>query len=397
MNLTDDHLRDALRVTADEIDTVRPLALPVPDDHPGRRFAGGRLRDSRWLPAVAAAAAVIAIAATAVAIGSGGHAQTSGLNSANPATVPYRGELPPYYVAIMTAPQGGLVTTLRVTRTGKVLATVQPPAGYSFIDAAPGSDDRTFLLEAGQHGQRLGLYVLRFRPSSRGTSLTRLPIPMPRLASGLAMSPGGTEIALATGTNTGQYPSKLQIFTLSGKLVRHWQDPGTICLLGANGSPCLSWPDSGYLEFSWTNGGTNVAQEGIWQIRASAASGSLLRASRFVMPFRAGDTDDFVLSGDGARIAVGFQLHSGPRTFYCAFEEFSAATGQRIGRFSSRHADVDGGGTVLWSDRTGRAVLMWAQVPSGSENPRAVLGILTTQGQLSVLPTPAGSWAGFAF
>ncbi len=224
--IAEDDVRAALRVLADDApDPSAVLSALPPATQPGlgtrRARHDGRL--SRVVAPVAAAAAVIAVVATSIAIGTGGHRGVV----VTPAAPVHGSGLPPYYVVITQPPgRSGLVTTVRDTRTGASLATVRPPRGYWFIGAGPGADNDSFLLEANQHSEHPGLYLLRFNPADRDTSLTRLPIAVTLDAHELAMSPSGTEVAVASGTNTGRIPSKLQIYTLSGRLIRQWQSPG---------------------------------------------------------------------------------------------------------------------------------------------------------------------------
>ncbi len=397
MNLTEDDLRAVLREAGDEIaaDRLRPLDLQSQQSRLATRGRAARWRRGRWLPGLAAAAAVtaVAIAATIIAAGTGGHRGGSSTPSAvTPSVEAHAGGVPPYYVAIMSG-QSGLVTTVRDTKSGAVLATVPPPRGYWFVTAAPGATGDSFVLEANQHGGPSGLYLLQFNPADRTTSLARLPIPASLSTEGFAISPSGTELAVASVTNAGER-SSLQIYTLSGKLVRQWQSPGSICL--SAGLPCLSWSSSGYLAFAWSNNGTNVAEEGIRLIPQTASGASLLDASRLVIPLTTVSYADFVLSGDGARIEAGVLVHPRHGTFYSVFEEFSAITGKLIARYWPARPGVVGTGTAYGSNWTGSQLLVRAQFPQTSRNPRWLFGILT-QGRFTPLPTPAGSWVSFAF
>ncbi len=400
MNLTDEQLRAALTQAGDEIeaDRLRPLDLRL-GRTPQRTAPNwtGRWRRSRWLQGLAAAAAVtaVAVAATAIATGPASHRRDGGAPSpVSPSAQAHAGGVPPYYVAMLASSTSlSLTTTVRDTRTGAVLATPTPPKGFWFIDAWPGPNSDSFVLEANEHSGPPGLYLLRFNPAGRSTSLTRLRIPATIYTRGLAVSPSGAELAVASGTNTGKVPSKLQIYTLSGRLVRQWQSPGTICL---GWIPCPSWSSSGYLAFGWSNNGTNVAQEGVRLIPQTAAGASLLGASRVVLPLKTVIGSGIVLSGNGARIASGVLFYPRPRTFDSALEVFSAITGKLIGRYWTSRPDVIGTGTVFWSNWTGTELLARAQFPQNSRNPQWLLGILA-QGRFSPLPTPAGSWAAFAF
>ncbi len=380
MNLTEDQLRAVLTEAGDEIgpDRLRPLDLQVQRaSRLGARDRTVRWRRSRWVQGLAAAAAVaaIAVAATAIATGPASHRGDGRAPSAvSPSATAHARGLPPYYVVIASKS----ITTVRDTRTGAVLATVHPPGGDQFSMAAPGAGSDSFLLvTANQIYDATGVYLLRFSPADRTTSLTRVPIPLTIYARTIAMSPAGTEVAVVSlfADKAGELVSRLQIYALSGRLIRQWQDQG---ILGAHG---WSWAVSGYLAFSWDNDNNSIGGDGIRLIPAAAASGSVLRASRLVVPFSATDLGSFLLSGNGARIAADVV----PGLFG-AFEEFSTTTGKLTGRY------WPGLGTVYWSNRTGSTLIV--SVPS--RNPRFPLGILT-RGRFTPLPSPAEPWLVLAF
>ncbi len=388
---TEDDIREAFR----ELARSAPDADSILADRSGRpdaRASRGSRRGHRLLAPIAASAAVVAVIAASIAIGTGGHRGSV----VAPGPAGHGAALPPYYVEIMQPPgKSRLVATVRDTRTGAVLATVRPPRGYWFIRVAPGADSDSFLLEANQHSEHPGLYLLRFNPADRRTSLTRLPIAVTLDTDELAMAPSGTEVAVASSSAR---MSKLQIYTRSGRLIRQWQDPGTFSLIPG---PCLSWA-AGYLAFSWDNNGTNVAAEGIRLIRATAASGSLIGTSRLVLPFKTVQIASFVLSGDGTTIASDVSLRHPrrpgspvPGTLYEVFDEFSVATGKLTGQFwpSPQFFII---GTVYWSNWTGSTLIVTAPVPRTARHPRWPFGILTG-GKFAPLPTPAGPWFAVAF
>jgi hypothetical protein len=278
-----------------------------------------------------------------------------------------------------------ITTTIRDTMTGAVLATVHSPKGYEFTDAVPGAGDDSFLLLAdNQHRDPAAIYLLRFNPAIRSTTVTRLPIPVTRYAQEIVMSPTGTEVAMVSGFDGVQSAKtswRLQLYALSGKMIRQWQGPGIICVDGAGDSlPCLSWAASGYLAFLWTNDGTNSAADGIRLIRATAASGSLLRASRLVVRIGFLDVGNLLLSGDGATIIAAVTLGH-----FSAFEEFSTATGKLTGRYWVTSGLY--GGVVYWSSRTGSTLMVAAPYPRTSGNPQFPLGVLT-RGRFTLLPSP---------
>jgi hypothetical protein len=387
---TENDIRAALCVLAEDAPEASAVLSALPDATSpggGMRRTGPRGRLARLIAPVAAAIAVIAIAAIAVAIGTGGHpARPYRPGPVASSTEAHDGAVPPYYVYIWAPPSSSsLVTTrfvaaVRDTRTGAVLTIVPPPAGYWFVDAAPGATIDTFLLVASQHSGPSELYLLRFHPSDRATTLTRLPILVPQATDGLAMSPSGTEVAVARDATWTS--SELQIYTLSGRLIRQWHGPGTICEASP---PCLSWAASGYLAFGWSNNGANLAVTGLRLIPAAAASGNLLDASRLVVPFKTLAYSGFVLSGDGATIATEVQLRPAPGKIYNSYEEFSTATGKLTGRYwqsSTIYA-----ATVYWSSWTGSKLIVTAPFPRTTASTRWPLGILTG-GRFTPLPTP---------
>jgi hypothetical protein len=432
MKCTEDQFRSILREEAADItaESVPPLSRPDRDLIGLSRgpASSGSPRGRRWLVPLGAAAAVTAIVAAATAIATGTHGHLGGAPSAESHVIGG----PPYYVLIQvtfgkpgkertipiattTSPTGTstsptvtftgpignttsaipptirirntisqITTTIRDTMTGAVLATVHPPRGYSFANAAPGANDDSFLLLAdNQHGDPAAIYLLRFNPAARSTTLTRLAIPVTRDTQEFAMSPTGTEVAVVSGTDgpqTAKTSWRLQVYALSGRMIRQWRGPGVICADAAgNSMPCLSWAASGYLAFLWTNNGTNGAADGIRLIRAAAPSGSLLRASRLVVRINVLDVGNLLLSGNGATIIAAVTLGH-----FSAFEEFSTATGELTGRYWVTSGLY--GGAVYWSSRTGSTLMVAAPYPRTSGNPQFPLGVLT-RGRFTPLPS----------
>jgi hypothetical protein len=401
---TEDDIREAFRELARGAPDVDSILAGLPERQ-GGRAKGGRRRARRLLAPVAASVAVVAVIAASIAIASGrdlGGGVTRSILAPG-AEAPGRG-VPSYYVAIMQTSNQRAVTTVRDTRSGAVLATVNPPSGYQFGYAEPGPDGDSFLLTA----QRVlrppalnepeSFYVLRFNPAALSTKLVRLPIPAIASISGFTISPGGTEVAVAIADPQG---SQIKIYALSGQLIRQWQDPGYVCYSGY-AVPCPSWGPSGYLAFTWANGSpgaqglgrsakwiTGPSANGIRVIRATAASGSLVYTSHLVVPFPDNSCISFILSGDGKTIAASVQLAvRRGRTWYpyVAFEEFSAATGKVTGRYwQTRKLAVE---EVYWASHTGSALIVMAPLPRTSQKP-ASFGILAG-GRITRLPIPSG-------
>jgi hypothetical protein len=401
---TEDDIRVALRKlarTAPDVDSIL-AGLPA---RPEGRASGGRRRRRRLLAPVAAGAAVVAVIAASLVITAAGH--TGGGVTRSSASG--RG-VPTYYVAIMAPHDHGIVTTVRDTRSGAVLATVNPPEGYHFSEAAAGPNSDSFVLAAQKWSPPPSdperLYMLRFNPVTLSTTLMMLPIPAIPYPDGLTVSPDGTELAVASA---GPNESELRIYSLSGRLVRHWQDPGWICPASGTGAPCPTWAASGYLAFGWANNlatlyiGRSTTEpvtgpdaNGARLIRATAASGSLVGASQLVVPAKTASYLNFVLSGNGKVIASAVVLRYRWGGFYDVYEEFSAATGKPVGQHFKSNAGALGG--VFWSNQTGGTLIV--HVSPSTRLAKSItlwpLGILA-RGRFTPLPTPAGPWIAFAF
>ncbi len=406
---TEDDIRAAFRELARNAPDVDSILASLPERPEGR--AGGSSRRARRLLApIAASAAVMAVIVASLAITAGHRGGGVTRRSVPPdADAPGRG-VPTYYVAIVQPVNQGVVTTVRDTRSGAALATVHPPEGYQFSDAAADPDDDSFVLAAQQERPPASdperLYLLRFNPATLSTTLIRLPIPAIPYPDGLTISPGGTELAVASA---GPNEQQLTIYSLTGRLIRQWQDPGGICPTGGTDAPCPSWAASGYLAFDWVNynattypGRSTTAPvtgpdaNGVRLIRATTASGSLVGASKLVVPFKSADYLNFVLSGNGKTIAGDVQLGQGLKAISDVYEEFSAATGKRTGQYWQTRIDALGG--VFWSSRTGSTLIIRVPPLNALREPLTTwpLGILTGN-RFTPLPTPAGPWIAFAF
>jgi hypothetical protein len=383
---TEDDIRAAYRTAAARASDAGTVLTAVRERQESRTSPRRGWRAPRLMAPLAAAAAVAAVAAISVAIGTGGH---RGTNVA-PSPVGHSNNLPPYYVAITSPPgQSGLVTTIRNTRSGATLATVHPPRGFWFVNAGAAASGDSFVLAANSHHSGLRFYVLRFNPVTRGTRLTKLPIPRTNVVDGLAVSPDGTEVAMTALDRT---ESQLRIYSVSGRLIRQWQDPGGICLTA--GQPCLSWAASGYLAFSWSSMTKDRRVNGIRLIRATAPSGTLVGPSRLVVPSKTAQVASFVLSGNGNTIAAAVALTDRHGVFATNFEEFSAVTGKLTRQFWLTPGTF--AGTMYWSNWTGSKLIAVAAFPRTSRTPRWPFGLFTA-GRFAPLPTPAGQPFAFAF
>ncbi len=263
MTTAEDRARAAMRAIADTVNDAPPLRLeaakdvtPAPDgarlgSHrrgaawpggaprpggaarpggPSRPGGRGGERRRRWslLAPIAAAVTIVAVAVTLVIIrdipNGGVAAPSPSTTFAGPTDTPKNIPVgvPEYYVAWMQADTPYLV--VGNTFTGQTIATVRAPAGV-FLEAVYGTaaDDRTFVVTGQRlHGADAGTvwYLLRIAPGSAAPArLTPLPIPVRQDPAGAALSPDGTELAVALPGS----PAALRVYSVAtGALLREW-------------------------------------------------------------------------------------------------------------------------------------------------------------------------------
>jgi hypothetical protein len=419
MNTLEERVRAATRAAGDTVppDSVPPLRLPPGD--PTRSRWGARPSASGWarrLAPLGAALAVIAIAVAMVTLGqavqhpaaSGPLPSAPGAMTAGPSAASYvaAGLVPPYYVSIESR---GILNrrpsyaVVRSTATGSALGTILPSAAGGTITGASGAaDDRTFVLaeqpwaspqsRADQQHEPCTFYVFRLGASGQPGPLTRLPMSLPSgaLMIGFALSPDGSQLAIAVQPNNVKTNSlqEIRVYSLRTDAVRTWSAGGFI--EAGFGNPSVSWTaDERTLAFDWSN--ENGAQLGLYLLNLRAGGTNLLAASREAvslwppsagMPaarFGAGPQptcqEDSVITPDGTTIVCGAitmikssvaPTGSGgagpgalPRGAKTEFLEYSTVTGlvtRILGRwtFGSIGAlSVD----VLWSDESGSVLI----------------------------------------
>jgi hypothetical protein len=262
VNDTKDRLSAAGRAVAVTVppDSVPPLRLPAP------AAPGADLRDLRrrrpvgqrpgWLAPLAAAAAVVAVIALSVAVARGQSSRAPAGTAAGPLGTP------PYYVALTTAAgpaSAGAAAVVRRTATGQEVAQVAAPGrGDRFTMVAAAPDDRTFVLGSQPADADLpasarptaptAFYLLRFDPARRQARLRQLPVPpATEPVSGLALSPDGTKLAVAT-TPPGQM--KITVSTLATSTSRTWTGPWSRHV-PAPAFNSLYWTNPGKVTFGW--------------------------------------------------------------------------------------------------------------------------------------------------
>lgn len=442
----EDRLRIVLSDTAREIqsESVRPLDLTIPPDRAILRRAH---RGGRTLTALSAAAAVTAVVVASAVLTAGPHVRhpvastpsRSHGRSTQPGSQPQ--SLPPYFLELTGTGtpfyDNPLRAAIRATASGDTLAVISPPAPdgtFSAVTAA--ADDRTFVLAAqpwqthdtsmavGLNAGPLTFYLLRFSPGDTHPTLTRLPIPAiqaseetagpaPVQFAGLALSPDGTQLAVATNVGTGT--QRISIYSVATGAARTWTAHVTNGVLGGNGPgaqnmvdpQALSWTaDGGTLAYGDLSGGPLAVE----LLNVAGTSGSLLLDSRLVVPQPANHGNcigDTMITPDGGTLVCPVSWPPGvvqggstgvgavqAGGITVGFAEFSARTGAllRVLDRQSNPSSSPFSQQVLWSSPTGSELIVESALPY--LNRVAVL----TPGQLALLPPgdqpaiPAAVW-----
>ena len=304
MTATQERAEAAMRAIGDTVTGAPPLRLP-PQPLPAPAAVARSLRFIRpagqvrgghawrpWLVPAAAAAAVVALAVSLVLVRSVPKQSATPSGTSTSATLGTGGSagVPPYYVTLPAfgwyayAPATQHVTgaglVIGETASGKRLAAVPPPHGMTFNVVTGAADDRTFVVGATSYSpaeKTVGTiwsetwYLLRISPgTTHVTQLTRLSVPAIQDVTGVALSPDGTELAVANqqypATPSGSVPADLTVWSVAaGKVLRHWWEPaGHIAAAApaAGSSPrpddtngmatALRWtPDGKQLGFAW--------------------------------------------------------------------------------------------------------------------------------------------------
>jgi hypothetical protein len=424
MTALDDKIRMAIHRTAAEVpeDHSPPLVLPL-----GTRRRFGTLRRGRperwpaWLTPLAAAAALIAVVAGTFIVtreiagthvsAPQGHGPVGGWAGKATGGV----GLPAYYVylgPVRPGNAGGPLpdATIASTLTGQGIAKVASPrpyVGFDFVAAAGNSS--TFVLAAQQQfrsGGRRGragqapekFFLLHVWPAGHAR-LTPLSLPVrayPGVLAGIALSPDGSQLALASeGSPPWSHGSVLQVVNLANRTARTWTWPN-------NGT---EWEaDSSLANFAWMNDQTIVFQMPVgtrpagWpelsrsvletRVLDTAAPGSNLAATTRV-PGRAslGGGDVGMTVAAGASLIMEFDRARHIPALR-GIEEVSTATGKTVRTLGSGTAIE-----AFWSNATGTKLIVLEENQAGQRE----LGIVTAQGTFTRLPAPSAVTADWQY
>jgi hypothetical protein len=393
---TEEDIRAAYESVARQAPDAAPVLAAVRDHanaasrpraRRGRQLLALRDSRSRWrlLAPVTAAAAVIAVVGSLIAVGSiGGPASRSGAAAAN---APGPDGAPRYYLVLTQRREGQPLSEfrahalLRDTASGALLARVAPPAGFNSIAAVAGAaNDRTFVLAVQRKLAPGGrppttFFRAQFDPERRAVTLTRLPIPVMRgnePIDGLALSPDGTMLAVATRVPREELREQISVYSMATGAVRVWQQRSPSLIR------TLSFDRAGQLAYIMQSG-----QIGIWLLDTATPGGGLIADSRLAvgLPNDVAFFDGVVLlTGDG-RTAVGAEIRESHASLRTEIAEYSTATGRQTRSLLPAHDGLD---QVAWTNPSGTTLIVVGPGKRGF-----VLGVLSGK-RLTPIPDPSG-------
>jgi hypothetical protein len=275
-----DETAAALRDLASTVTDAPPIRLKAPATSRARaaRRARGARRWSWGAPALAAVTiAAVAIALVLVRNIPNGRVPSPApsATSATPVNPTLVAGVPEYYVAWMQADRPYLM--VGNTLDGGSEGIIPSPKGI-YLNGVYGAaaDDRTFIV-TGTRVPAPGTtvwYLLRLRQGQSPMTMATLPIPVPQDPAGVALSPDGTQVAVAVNGS----PATLRVYSVAtGALQHSWTAPsGKFAALKTTSN---SWQFT-QLVLRWTTDGRQVAfawnAKQILSIGTTAPDGSLL-------------------------------------------------------------------------------------------------------------------------
>jgi hypothetical protein len=329
--------------------------------------------------------------------------------------------LPEYFVSPCD-PQDSPWLVVGSTLTGAPLAAVALPRGWAPAYGSVSGGDLAFLIGAvAGDGSAVASpqrwYLLRITPGQRVTAtLTRVPVTIPGTATGVALSPDGTDIAIATlspasrtpaaGASRGPRPGIALYSVATGDLLSQWQAAsGEIVAVPGDQhasddrAVTLRWTADGHwLAFTWN--GTSIRLLNA----AGTSGGDLIADSTAIMPihFPARSTGgDAPLRCD---LSQGWAVATGGRWVTCAVAG---------GSWARRQPNQDGNcpyglptaalGIARFAAPGGRLdhVLYAVSAPCDTSNFIIRLAWATPDGNTAVgqavLPAPSGPLDTFGF
>jgi hypothetical protein len=381
--MLDDELRERLA------EWVRPVTTwPIPDIGVLRRRA--RRRGMHRAAAAAVVTAVVAAAAIGVVVslpGTRGGGPPAGGGSPVPGSPPSWSAAPgtwnhgawqpagpelgadasPADAPYIVLPWGRGGLQVRNVFTGTHLALVQPLAGQYLGGVAGAGDDRTFVVMAETGGQThdgigpptgataVAFDELRLRADGQPQSL-KLLFTIPETGSlNFAISQDASMLAYTTD-------SGFETVSLAAGTGRSWSASHA----GGVGAYSLSWAGDRTLGFEW-GPAENAHPAGIGiRVLDVTAPGTLLRASRLIVPYRRycgtpggwGCLGDPVLTPDGSKVMVPKGVLKGS-VYTDSVVEYSTRTGQALANVAPPVSSPFPGTLCvpIWTDPSGEQVV----------------------------------------
>jgi hypothetical protein len=394
----ENRLRDELRAEAQRAQPHMLRELRVP-----------RRRRAAWAkPWLAPVAAVIAVAAVITGV----RFATGDLHNTPAATA--QGVLPPFYVTIQS--NGRTPTRLMVRRSadGAVVMRVAAPPGEQFEGVSAASDGRTLVLSAvsGSRANRVfRFYRTLLAADGRPGPLTALPLSVRAgsdmsYVSGIALSPGGRQLAVAVMGGVIEPPGKsglsgvvmrgrarIEVVSLRTGELRTWTASPEV---GFPGLSALSWADQGrrlaYLSDKLP--GLMQPQDAGMRMYLldTARPGRDLTGSSALVPLRTAGAviDSALMTKSGSRVIAW--IGPSPLSPPVVLGEFSARTGQLLRVLYRGPGNGVGDfmtlGEVLSADSSGRHLLINGLTVRGS----ALLVGRLDNGRFTALPSPSPSF-----
>jgi hypothetical protein len=349
---------------------------------------------SRPLAAFGAAAAILAVIGASVAAATKlEHDRRADLATSTSTPAAGLSAAPPRYVVEIVPPPGRRTdATLHAvvidSQTGKVVATVNPPRPYQVFMAVTGAaDDATFVLAAsrwvpmpGSSAKVTGpvkffeLRLTRHR-SLTTTGLRPLGLRFPDrwTGRGLALSPDGTELAMAASPVGQPTHVLLRVSSLATGSVTTWTGRALIGSMPWD-AKSLSWaPDDRSLAYDYDLHGGHSAVD---VLDTAAGGGSLAAHSRLLLTFTGGlhPVSDADLTLDGMKVvALVRGTRPGSSRPFTDVAEYSAATGRLV----STHRlpplpDADQWQQLLWTGRGGSVLVVGIEYNPGKPHPYPV-------------------------
>jgi hypothetical protein len=430
MNLTDELLRSGLREIGSEIsaDCVPALDMAAASR---RSRASGHVRRSRsrWLTPVAAAVAVVAVIAGSAEL-AGARLGMPSQSASFPGPV---GAFPRYY-AVLTSVHGDepICLVIHDAETGAVLSVAVPPRHFNYVAVTAAANDMTFVIgeaipgSSGVPSDSMRFLLARFNPASKTITTHLLPIPALPAPDGIALSPDGSELAVALTTNlaSGHPSSQLRLYSLATGASKEWTAPYAVD--EASGEQGLSWGPGGILAFDLsptpqvvtatprgklrgsrgpghaTKNSSRAADAatpfGIWLLNTNGPGGNLLAASRLAVPETQPHgyslNGPFVLIDQGTAVVSVVEraqpAHPGVDSWYAVL---SARTGRIIREFlPSTELDE----ILWWANPAGTALVGTIPQASGKSFIVSPLQWISGSGHGPVRGAP-GNWLDLAF